>query len=336
MAGLKILVTGSTGFIGSHLCRRLVERGHRVRAFHRPTSTLRLLEGLDVEHVLGDLTRPETLQAAMSGVEAVFHAAAWMGGSDPTGQQYAVTVEGTRNLLQAAQKAGVHRIVHTSSAAALGVPGMSQPGLLPGNEPALINEQHTWNYRPDYYPYGYAKYLAEQEVQKAVAQHMDIVIVNPTLVFGAGDVYRQASSLVTQVAERRLNVAVEGGINCVHVADVVDGHLAALAAGRTGERYILGGENLTHLTLLQRIAKITGAPEPGTVLPAGLVRRLARPAQALRAFLTLPVSPELLRLAGYFFYYDLSKSEKELGITHRRPIDEAIREAYEWFRQVEK
>lgn len=336
MSGIKILVTGSTGFIGAHLCRALVERGHRVRAFHRPSSPLRLLEGLEVEHALGDLTRPDTLQDAMTGIEAVFHTAAWMGGSDPAGQQYAVTVEGTRNVLQAAQKAGVHRIVHTSSAAALGVPGAGQKGLAGKNQPALVDERHTWNFRPDFYPYGYAKYLAEQEVQKAVAQHLDVVIVNPTLVFGAGDIYRQAGSIITQVAEQRVGVAVEGGLNCVHVADVIDGHLAALACGRTGERYILGGENLTHLRLLQIIAEVTGAPGPSMVLPTGLVRSLAGPAQALRTFLTLPVSPELLRLAGYFFYYDLSKSESELGLTSHRPVKDAIREAYEWFRQWEK
>ena len=118
----------------------------------------------------------------MQGIEVVFHAAAWMGGHDQPGRQYAVTVEGTRNMLQAARKAGVRRVVHTSSVAALGVPDAArQP-----NEAQLMNENHTWNYRPDYYPYGYAKYLAELEVQKAVAQGLDVVIVNPTLVFGAG------------------------------------------------------------------------------------------------------------------------------------------------------
>jgi dihydroflavonol-4-reductase len=334
MPGITALVTGSTGFIGAHLCRALVERGYRVRAFHRPTSSPRLLERLEVEHALGDLTQPETLQAAMKGMEVVFHSAAWMGGSHPTGQQYAATVEGTRNVLQAAQAAGVHRLVHTSSVAALGVPGEARPGRDGSLEPVPIDERHTWNYRPDFYPYGYAKYLAELEVQKAVARRLDAVIVNPTLVFGAGDIYRQAGSIVTQVAERRVTVAIEGGINCAHVADVVDGHLAALACGRTGERYILGGENLTHLGLVQLIADVTGAPEPGVVLPTGLVRWLARPAHVLRAFLSLPVSPELLRLAGYYFFYDLGKSERDLGLTERRPVREAIAQAYEWFRSA--
>jgi len=333
MSGVKILVTGATGFIGSHLCRALVERGHQVRVFHRPNSSLRLLEGLDVEHIAGDLTQPETLQAAMVGIEAVMHAAAWMGGGDTKGQQYAVTVAGTRNVLQAAQKAGVHRIVHTSSVAALGIPEPGQISRDGSNQPALIDERHTWNCPPEFYPYGYAKYLAEQEVQNAVARHMDIVIVNPTLVFGAGDIYRQAGSIVTQVAERRINFVVEGGVNGAHIDDVVDGHLAALACGQTGERYILGGENLTHLQLVQLIAQITGAPEPGLVLPTGLVRSLAGPAQALRAFLNLPVSPNLLRMAGYHFFYDIQKSQAELGLTRTRPVKEAIQDAFEWFQQ---
>lgn len=322
---MKVLVSGSTGFVGSNLCRRLIEEGHQVRAFHRATSQLHLLEGLELEHALGDITQPESLQAAMQGVEVVFHAAAWMGGPDQTGKQYAVTVEGTRNLLQVARKTGVRRVVHTSSVAALGIPEGT------AKEPQLINENHSWNYRSDYYPYGYAKYLAEQEVQKAVAQGLDVVIVNPTLVFGAGDLYRKSGSIVTQVAERRLAAAIEGGVNCVHIEDVVDGHLAALEYGQMGERYILGGENLTHLELIRLIAEVAGVPGPNLVLPTGLVRSLARPAQIFQTFLNLPVSPELLHMAGFHFFYDLRKAEQKLKLTDHRPVKEAITEAYAWF-----
>ncbi len=327
---MKILVTGATGFIGSHLCRALLEQGNQVRVFHRPSSSLRLLEGLEIEHALGDLTQPETLQAAVEGVEAVFHAAAWMGGRDQPGRQYTVTVEGTRNVLQAARKAGARRVVHTSSVAALGVP--DAPGR--NSSPSLIDENHTWNYRPDFYPYGYAKYLAEMEVQKAVAQGLDVVIVNPTLVFGPGDIYRQSSSIINQVAERRVSVAIEGGINCVHIADVIDGHLAALSCGRTGERYILGGENLTHLQLIQAIAEATGAPRPTLVLPGWLGRVLSGPAGLFETFLSLPVSPELLHLAGYCFFYDLRKADRELGLAQRRPVKDSIAEAYQWFNET--
>ncbi len=324
---MNVLVTGATGFVGSQLCRGLIERGHTVRAFHRPSSKLRLLEGLEVEHALGDLTQPETLEAAMDGMEAVFHAAAWMGGPEQGGRQYAVTVEGTRSLLQAAQKSGIRRVVHTSSVAALGLPDeRSGPST-------LLEERHTWNYRPDYYPYGYAKYLAELEVQKAVAQGLDVVIVNPTLIFGAGDFYRQSQSLITQIAVRRLTVAVEGGINCVHIADVVDGHLAALECGARGQRYILGGENLTHAQLLAVIAEVTGVPAPNQILPTRLVRAAAGPAQLLHSFLSLPVSATLLRLAGYYFYYDTRKAQSALGLGLSRPVRDAVAEAHAWFTQ---
>lgn len=324
---MKALVTGSSGFIGSHLCSELLSRGYEVRAFHRASSALRLLDGLEVEHFLGDLTQPETIQAAAEGVDFVFHAAAWMGEHGTVGQQYAVTVVGTRNLLRAARQAGVRRVVHTSSVAALGIPHRN------GQQPALIDELHTWNYHPAYYPYGYAKYLAELEVQKAVGLGLDVVIVNPTVVFGPGDIYRQSKSTVIQVAERRLTVGTEGGINCVHISDVIDGHLAALAGGKTGERYILGGENLTYLQLLQLIAGVTGVPAPKTVMPAWLLRSFVAPARVLRSFIDLPFPTELLRLAGIYFFYDLKKAASELGLTSHRPVEDALREAYAWFTQ---
>lgn len=319
---MKALVTGSSGFIGSQLCRALLARGFQVRAFHRATSPLRLLEGLEVEHAVGDLTRPDTLAVAMQDVEVVFHAAAWMGGNDP-GRFYAVTVEGTRAVLAAARQHGVRRVVHTSSAAALGVPEVK------GDCP--MNENHTWNLRPDVYPYGYAKYLAEMEVQKAVAQGLDVVIVNPTMVFGAGDLYRQSRSILMQVAAGKVGVTIEGGINVVHITDVVNGHLAALEKGHTGERYLLGGENLSYLSMLQKMATVTGGPAPSLVLPAWLARALGRVAGVFRNVLDLPVEPDLLRLAGYSFYYDTRKAEVELGVRALHPAEEAFAEAYAWF-----
>lgn len=331
MAGLNALVTGATGFIGSHLCRALLDQGCQVRAFHRATSVQRMLDGLEVEHIIGDITQPETLLPALKGMDWVFHAAAWMGGHDQPGREYAVTVEGTRFLLQAAIQAGVTRVVYTSSAAALGVPDMVREA----GQPTLLNEYHTWNLRPERYPSGYAKYLAEQEVQKAVAQGLDAVIVNPTLVFGPGDVYRQAGSLITRVAERRVNAAVEGGVNCVHVDDVAMGHIAAAKRGQMGRRYLLGGENLTHHQLLQMIAQITGVQGPSLVLPGRLVQMISRPAHWLQPFLNLPVSSDLFPLAGRYFYYDLSRAETELGLAPRRPVQEALAEAYAWFQQAD-
>lgn len=324
---MKVLVTGSTGFIGGALCRALLEAGHTVRAFHRPTSTLKLLEGLPVEHAIGDLTHAESLTEAMQGMQVVFHAAAQLGNPrEQAGRMYSVTVEGTRSVLEAARRAGVERVVHTSSVAALGVPEQFGKPV-----PALMDENHTWNYRADYWPYGYAKYLAELEVQAAVAQGMDIVIVNPSYVIGPGDVYRQTNSMVVQVARGRLPGAVEGGLNAVGLRDVITGHLAALERGRSGERYILGGQNLTHALLLQKIAGVVGVHFPKVVYPAWLLRLLSTPVRWIEAFANLPVSADLLHQAGYYFYYDTHRATAALGLQPPRPIEESIRLACEWF-----
>ena len=330
---MNVLVTGSTGFIGAALCRALVMRGDSVRAFHRQTSNLLLLNDLPVEHALGDLTQPETIQAAMQGSEVVFHAAATLGGGgrDVAGRMYTVIVEGTRAVLQFAREAGVRRVIHTSSVAALGLPEHSPGGEIPASVPAM-DENHTWNYRPDYWPYGYAKYLAELEVQKAVAGGQDAVIVNPSVVFGAGDIYRRDSSVIMTIARRKLGVLVDGGLNAVHIQDVVDGHLAALDCGRCGERYILGGENLTIVELVRRIAGIVGSPAPNLVLPAGLVTRSVPIMRLLQPFLDLPVSANDLRLAGNYFYCDTRKAQVELGLPPPRPLEDALREAFDWFK----
>jgi dihydroflavonol-4-reductase len=326
---MTILVTGSTGFIGAALCRALAAQGHSLRAFHRANSNVRLLTGLAFEHAVGDITRPETLIEAMQGIDIVFHTAALMGaGRSNPGRYYTTTVEGTKAVLEAALEAGVKRFVHTSSVAALGIPPPS-PGRW--GQPALMDERRTWNYRADYWPYGYAKYLAEMEVQKAVAKGLDAVIVNPTIVLGAGDIYRQTHSIVMQVARRRVPVVAEGGLNVVHIADVVAGHLAALEHGHKGERYILGAENLTIFEFARRIAAVTGVPHPAIELPAWLVRRLATPLGWAESLLTLPVSTDHLHLAGYAFYYQNRKSRLELGLEYRHTTDQAIADAYAWF-----
>ncbi len=330
---MEVLVTGSTGFIGAALCRALVVQGHTVRAFHRPTSNLRLLSDLPVEHAIGDLTQPETIRAAVQGMDIVYHAAAYLGGGgrDLAGRMYTITVEGTRSVLRYAGEAGVRRVVLTSSVASLGVPERSPNGETLTPAPVL-DENHAWNYRPDYWPYGYAKYLAELEVQKAIAGGLDAVIVNPSIVFGAGDIYRRDRSVIMTIARRKLGVLVEGGLNAVHIQDVVQGHLAALECGRRGERYILAGENLTIVELIRKIAAVVGAPAPSLVLPAGLVTRIVPVIRLLQPFLDLPVSANDLRLAGNYFYYDGRKAQVELGLPPPRPLEDAIREAFDWFK----
>lgn len=325
---MEILVTGATGFIGGALCRRLINAGYRVRALHRPASRLDLLEGLPVQRVTGDLTDPPSLEAAVQGVDVIFHIGAALSGSYAPHQMAAVTVGGTRSLLHAARQAGVHRLVHCSSVAALGMPAQSAFG----SSAPLMDERHAWNANPDVWPYGYAKYLAELEVSYAIAVGLDAVIVNPSVVLGAGDLYRQRSSFVAQVAGRRVKFLTQRGLNIVHVEDVVDGLLAACERGRCGERYILGGENIPIPALLKEIARLAGVPAPRIPLPAWLVRLSAPLAKAVAPILRLPIQPSQFKQAGLYFYVDNSKARRELGLARPRPLDQAIAETLAWFK----
>jgi nucleoside-diphosphate-sugar epimerase len=208
-------------------------------------------------------------------------------------------------------------------------PDFKDPGE---GEIILMDETHTWNIRPERYPYGYAKYLAELEVQKEVALGLDAVIVNPGLVLGPGDIHRGSSSILLQVAKRKLGVSMEGGLNVVHLQDVVTGHIKALEYGRTGERYILGGENLTHTEFLKILARVTGTPPNFIELPAALVRALRLPALFFEHFIDLPVSAELFTLAGCAMFCDTRKARNELGLPAPLSVEQAAAEAYAWFR----
>jgi dihydroflavonol-4-reductase len=323
------LVTGSTGFIGSNLCRALVESGYRVRAFHRPTSSQNLIQDLDVDHTLGDITQPETITAAMKGVDVVFHTASkvdyWRG---PEGM-YKVTVDGTGNLLQAALDAGVERVVYTSSIAAFGL-----PASIPKNDhPALLmNENNTWNYRPELWRYGHAKHLAEMEIQKAVARGLDCVIVNPSMVLGPGDINRISGEIVIQMARGIVRFGIPGGMNAIHIEDVVRGHLLALEHGRRGERYILGGSNHTYLDFIQTTARIVGVRQPQVIIPSWLLRPAAGPLDLLCRLFPLPINGDLLRFSGHFLYYDTKKAQQELGLTGLHSVKTALQDTYDWYR----
>ena len=326
-----VLVTGSTGFIGSHLCRKLVADGFTVRAFHRPSSPLRLLEDVPVEHVTGDLTRPETISAAVKGVDAVFHCAALVGARMETGRLYTVIVEGTRYLLRAALDAGVQRLVYTSSMAAIGIPERFSTR---NHQPAMLDENHTWNYRAESWPYAYAKYLAEQEIQQAVAPGLDAVIVNPTYVYGPGDVYRQRRSMITQVARSQVPFIFDGGLNVVHVQDVIAGHMAAMERGVCGERYILGGENLTISQLVEKIAAVAGVESPKLHLPVNLVRLLSGPINRFGSYLNIPASSFPLQFAGCYFYFNIRKAQTRLGLAEPIPADQAVQDSYDWYVKI--
>jgi len=323
------LVTGSTGFVGSSLCRALLDNGYDLRAFHRTSSSLILIQDLDVEHAVGDVTQPDTLVEAMEGVDVVFHAASkvdyWR---EPDGL-YHVTVGGTRNVLQAALEAGVERVVYTSSVGSLGVPDIK--GRV-GHDPILINENNVWNYRPEWWRYGHAKHMAENEVQKAVAQGLDAVIVNPSMILGQGDINRISGEIVIMMAKGVVLFAIPGGINAVHIDDVIRGHLLALENGSRGERYILGGENDTFLTFMQTTAEIVGVRPPQRVIPPWVLLPLAGPLDLLCRFLPMPFNGDLLRFCSRYMYYDTRKAEDVLGFKAQYSFRDALQSTYEWYK----
>jgi dihydroflavonol-4-reductase len=328
---MKALVTGATGFIGSKLCRFLLDKGYSVRAFHRPSSPLRALENLDLEHAVGDLSQPETLVSAMRDINIVFHAAALTNGRAKPSRIYDTIVDGTSHMIKAAMESKIERLIFTSSVASLGIPERNPSGR---SIPALLNENHTWNDQPERWYYGYAKYLAEIEIQKAVSKGFDAVIVNPALVLGAGDIYRQSDSIVVQETRKKIPALVEGGLNVVHIDDVTAGHLAALERGKRGERYILSGENLSFEELFQQIGEITHIPPPSVVLSTRLVKSISNPLRLAQSFIALPVSAELLGLAGNYFFYDNRKAQIDLGLSPSHSAREAITDTYNWFKNM--
>jgi dihydroflavonol-4-reductase len=318
-----VLVTGSTGFVGSALCRTLLAEGFHVRAFHRPSSNLRALNGLAVERIAGDVLQAETLPPAMDGVRWVFHAAAQ---ADYWREQRGVletSVDGTRNVVQAARAAGVARLILTSSVAALGIP---QPG-------ELLDERSTFNLPPQRFPYGYGKHMAELEARRQAGEALDIVIVNPAIILGPGDWNRISGSLVIEAARGLSFIYTEGGVNLIHIQDVVDGHLAAALRGRSGERYILGHENLTNYQVFAGLAEITGARPPWLKLPGWSIGPLAMLIDGLRHVAPLPLDGNQLRLSRQRLWCDTHKASRELGLVPKRSFRQTAEETFNWYRQ---
>lgn len=317
-----VLVTGATGFLGSALCRSLLALGHPVRALHRPTSALTLLEGLPVTRFVGDVLQPETLPPALEGAEWVFHAAAEAAHWRRPTALIRTAVDGTRNVLEAAHRAGVGRAVLTSSLAAMGVPRRGE----------LLDEGSEFNLTPSRFPYGYAKRQSEIEALWVGAGGLPVVIVNPSAILGPGDLHRIGGSLITEMARGWAQVWTDGGANYVHIDDVVRGHLAAMQRGSPGERYILGGENLTHRQAFDTLAEIIGRPPPRIKIPGPLIEPAAVAVDLLRPLVPLPIDGNTLRLSRYTFFCDTTKARRALRLPPPKPFRQAAQEAYDWYK----
>ncbi len=324
---MTLLITGASGFIGSAVLRRLVAAGHRVRALVRGDSDRQNLEGMAVETVVGELRDPESLARAVAGCSGLFHLAAdyrlWV--PDPDGL-YATNVDGTRNVMLAAASAGVARIVYTSSIATLGLNADRTPA--DETTPATIDDMIGH--------YKRSKFLAEAEVRRlADREGLPVVIVNPSAPVGPRDIKPTPTGrMIVEAAAGRMPAFLDTGLNLVHVDDVAEGHVLAFERGEVGQRYILGGENMTLRDILASIAAITGRRPPRVRLPHYVVLPVAYIAESWArlsggdAF----VSVDGVRLARKPMFFSSRKAREELGF-EPRPALEALRDAVHWYRE---
>lgn len=321
---MKTLVTGATGFLGSHVARALAARGENVRVLVRPSSDLRALQGLEAERCPGDLRDPASLDRAMQGVCRVFHVAAdyrlWA--RDPR-EIHESNVTGTRNLLDAARRAGVEKFVYTSTVATIAV---LREGGLPNEETHASLVEMIGHYKR-------SKFEAEQCALQAAQSGQPVVIVNPTTPVGPGDWKpTPTGKIIVDFLNGRIPGYVDTGLNFVPAEDCARGHLLAAERGRNGERYILGGRNLTLKQMLDMLAAASGRPAPRWKFPyglayvagcvdAGVSRLLGREPQ-------IPL--EGVRMARHKMFVDSSKAERELGFVPG-PIEAALERAVAWY-----
>ncbi|NJR69427.1 MAG: NAD-dependent epimerase/dehydratase family protein [Synechococcales cyanobacterium CRU_2_2] len=330
----RVFITGATGFVGANLVRLLLEQGCSVRALVRPHSDLSNLAGLPIETVTGSLTDPD-LAKTMDGCRYCFHVAAlyslWQRDRP---QLYQANVLGTRNVLAAAQQAGIERTVYTSSVAAIGVRSDGQ----------LADETHQSPPEKLISDYKKSKYWAEQEAVKAAYAGQSVVIVNPSTPIGPRDLKpTPTGGIILRFLRRQMPAYVDTGLNLIDVQDVAWGHWLALHHGKVatesknGEvnRYILGHQNTSLKQLLELLGEITGLPAPKTTVPLWLPLGVAWTEERLLAKLgyqpTVPLDG--VRMSSQSMYYDTSKAVRELGLP-QSPIREAVVEAVTWFRSA--
>jgi dihydroflavonol-4-reductase len=321
------LVTGATGFVGSAVARALLGAGFGVRALVRRHSAQANLDGLGVELAEGDMRDAGTVRAAASGARCVFHVAAdyrlWT--PDPD-EIVRTNVEGTRIVMEAAASAGAERVVYTSSVATL----RPIPDGKPADETRPLSESEAIG------AYKKSKVAAERLVEAMVKDGLPAVIVNPSAPIGPRDRRPTPTGrLIIEAASGRIPAFVDTGLNLVHVDDVATGHLLALRHGRIGERYILGGENMTLAELLGRIARLVGRTPPRISLPRWPIYPIAFAAEAMARLTKREpfVTVDGLRMSEYLMYFTSAKAERELGYKPRR-AEEGIRDAIRWFREA--
>jgi dihydroflavonol-4-reductase len=325
---MKAFVTGATGFVGSHVARELANQGADLRLLVRASSPTRNIDGLHAERVVGDLRESGSLRIAIAGCDVVFHVAAdyrlWTRDAADMQSMYRSNVEGTRALIDAARQAGVRRIVYCSSVATMGFTGNGHPA--DENSPVRLQDMIGH--------YKRSKFIAEQVAIEAGRSGGDVVVVNPTTPVGEGDIKPTPTGrIILDFLKRKFPAYVDTGLNLVDVREVARGHIAALEKAIPGERYILGGENLTLKQILDKLAAITGLAAPRIRLP--YVFALA--AGAVDTFVSgrflhrePRVTLDAVRMGRKKMWVSSEKAQRELG-WNIIAVDDALRRAAEWF-----
>jgi dihydroflavonol-4-reductase len=322
---MKALVTGATGFVGAAVARALLGEQWQVRVLARRGSDRRNLKNLDVEISEGDLGDLSSLERAAQGCDGLFHVAAdyRLGARDPA-ELYRANVEGTRNVLNAACRSGVRRIVYTSSVATIGIPADGTPG----------DERTASSLANMIGHYKRSKYLAEEVVRDAAQGGISVVLVSPSTPVGPGDVKpTPTGQLVLDAAAGRMPAYVDTGLNIVHVDDVAAGHLLAYERGKPGERYILGGQDMSLREILEVIARLEGRNPPRVRLPYGLVLPIAYVAEGFARLTGRSgrITLEGVRMSRKKMFFSSAKAARELGYRWRPPV-QAFEDAIRWFR----
>ena len=318
----RTVVTGGTGFVGSAVVRALVARGDDVRVTVRAHSPLDGLAGLDVETVACDVLDPSAVRRALKGVDRVVHAAGLVSLSASHDEHFRVHVEGTRNVLREAQRIGVERVVQVSSFAAVG----------PARHGETADERQVFRAGRHGIPYVNATHEAELEAVRLAAAGLPVVIVNPCVCFGPGDVNRTSTEVVRRFLRRQIPAYVDGAVNIVDVDDVARGVVLAEERGAVGERYLLGNRNFTFDRLFADLARLSGVEPPAVKLPFEAAVLLAR------GLPPLPGVPRVteaeLRAMGRWWAYSSRKARRELGWKPRHHED-SLRRTVEWYRERE-
>jgi len=322
---MKVFLTGATGFVGSHVARAYVAEGADLRLLTRATSNLDAIEGLAAEVVVGDLRQPESLRSALRGCDALVHVAAdyrlWV--RDPK-EMYAANVDGTRELLRIAREEGVAKVVYTSSVATMGF--QAEATIVDETTPVALADMIG--------AYKRSKFLAEQEAVAAARLGQHVMVLNPTTPIGPGDAKPTPTGrIVVDFLNRRFPAYVDTGLNLVDVSEVARMHVVALDRGTAGERYILGGENLTLKQILDRMSAITGLPSPSMKVPHAVALAFAFFDEIVTGKLRGKeprATVEAVRMGRKFMFASSAKAERELGF-RVVPVYNALRASIEWF-----